>query len=437
MAARVSSYRRLFEEQQQQLKFGVAVSSARGGAASCPWDTPDFQGASSLNKESASRFAQERTVIAALNDRLAALIGMARCLEEENESLEVEILELMARNGEEEARSKTVAIRGPPAYSLEAVIERLRREKEEIERDTECSRKELAQLKAQYDQVAEQHTLIQLEKEDVAVDVDAITGECLGLREQVTIYEDQIASMEQQQDERVMSLSGPAPGAAGGNALVALDFPGFDISSSILDIKAYYAQLAQSMQRSGPSTLAAVAMTPRDLSGVPRDPWGPAALQPRSRPQSGQNNALAGFPEAFGFESRSSARAITAGAAAGAGAGAKAAGAAAAKDVYKVTDPAALKALIAELQKELAALERRADELEAEIEARKEAYLLEIEELEDTKCELRESQVELEAQMRIHCGDYDELLSQKMALDIEIAAYRGLVEEEEERLYCL
>ncbi|XP_062379824.1 keratin, type II cytoskeletal 8-like [Sardina pilchardus] len=116
--------------------------------------------------------------------------------------------------------------------------------------------------------------------------------------------------------------------------------------------------------------------------------------------------------------------------------GAKAAGARV-KDVSKVTDVNALKALIAELQKELVELERQNEELEAEIEARKEAYLLEIEDMENCVADLKYSQADLEAQMKEHCSDYDELLSQKMALDIEIAAYRGLVEEEEERLYCL
>ncbi|KTG03173.1 hypothetical protein cypCar_00000448 [Cyprinus carpio] len=94
------------------------------------------------------------------------------------------------------------------------------------------------------------------------------------------------------------------------------------------------------------------------------------------------------------------------------------------KDVSKETDVNVLKNLIAELQKEVAELEKHGDELEAEIEGRKAKYLEEIEKLENYICQLEEEEADLQFQMKDQSGDYEELLNQKMNLDIEIAAFR-------------
>lgn len=48
--------------------------------------------------------------------------------------------------------------------------------------------------------------------------------------------------------------------------------------------------------------------------------------------------------------------------------------------------------------------------------------------------DLKDSQADLEAQMKEHCSDYEELLSQKMALEIEIAAYRYAPKTENKKL---
>lgn len=56
-------------------------------------------------------------------------LWQVRCLEEENESLEAEIIELEERLESEQITTTTVSISGPADYSLEAVIERLRKEK--------------------------------------------------------------------------------------------------------------------------------------------------------------------------------------------------------------------------------------------------------------------------------------------------------------------
>ncbi|CDQ70195.1 unnamed protein product [Oncorhynchus mykiss] len=105
--------------------------------------------------------------------------------------------------------------------------------------------------------------------------------------------------------------------------------------------------------------------------------------------------------------------------------------------VGQITDVNELKKLIAELEKELAELEKCGEELEDEIEMKREAYVEEIFQLECRLEEMRRQQHELQVQMREQCDDYEELLGQKMAREIEIAAYRGLVEEEDERLCYL
>ncbi|KAM9741826.1 vimentin [Menidia menidia] len=384
---RVSSYRKLFEEDGLSRNGGWSAqcagqyrTSIRGAAADeCDCDKLDFVAAKALNKESLSRFVHERTIISALNDRLVRLIDLARCFEEENDSLECQIIEL-----EEELNSKqtfgSTAPVAEPDFSLDAVVERLRRQREEILCFTEELRKEVEHLQKEYEKVAQQKIFIQQEQQDVAEEVDAVTAECLALREQVAIYEEQLDNMDAQHQAEVLGLLEPDERSLGA---ATIRFGSPDITPA-LDVKEYYRQLSDSLQFECGASASAVVQG-----------------------HDGKKLEVGG----------------TAGSTV--------------KDLPEIKDVGEMKTWISELESELAELGKRNEELEDEIEMKNAAYTEEVADLEYTIDEMKQQEDDLKAQMKEQCEDNKELLSEKMARDIEIAAYRSLVEEEDERLCSL
>ncbi|XP_033830137.1 desmin [Periophthalmus magnuspinnatus] len=383
---RVSSYRKLFEEGWGR-NGGASVqcagqyrASARSAAIDkCDCDKLDFVASRALNKEGLNRFVQDRIIIAGLNDRLVQLIELAHCFEEENECLECQIADLEDRLGSTESSiSSTVAV---PDSSLDAVVQRLRTQRDEIWCDCEALRKELERLKEQCEKTSQQRSLVQQERQFVSEDVDAVTAECLALREQVAIYEEQLANMEGQHETAVESLLEPAEETTGTVAAIKFGIP--DITSA-LDVKEYYCQLAESLQyECGVSSSAVV--------------------------RSDDGKLLE----------------------AGGAVGSKV------KSPLQIKDIGEIKALASELQMELAELEKYNEELEEQVDINKTSYAEEIAELECTIDEMKHQEADLQFQMKEQCEDYRELLGQKMAREMEICAYRSLVEEEEQRLCIL
>ncbi|XP_069624097.1 desmin-like isoform X3 [Ranitomeya imitator] len=97
-------------------------------------------------------------------------------------------------------------------------------------------------------------------------------------------------------------------------------------------------------------------------------------------------------------------------------------------------DMANCKRSIKSKETELESLKNKNAALEAQVKETQEKNKLEIEELQEKIRKFEDNLKSLKEKIALHLREYQDLLSVKMALDIEIATYRKLIEGEDSRL---
>ncbi|XP_067852826.1 type III intermediate filament [Heptranchias perlo] len=317
----------------------------------------DFQSVSAVNKRYLSECRKDQSQIAALNDRLVQFIERGRSLEEENEIFEQQIEEIWARQEQFVGAGQILRQEAP---ALSAIAEKLRKEKDEIIAQTNVLRKDLDVLRWKYDETVKKQMQAEEEREELAQEIDVTTGECLALKEQINILENELALMGNSHEQMKKRSK-----LVDENLWLALEFPSPNMSTAALDIGAYYGKLASSIQFEGRT------------SGL-----SPDSTQAQRNVNKGDDSHIK----------------------------------------------------IPELEKELEALKVRNMELNTEIEEREITNEEEIAFNEEQIHELGKKLHLLNEDIKTHLVEYEELLTAKRALDIEITAYRGFIEEEDERL---
>ncbi|XP_063336882.1 neurofilament light polypeptide isoform X2 [Pelmatolapia mariae] len=325
--------------------------------------------AAQISSEFRAVRTQERSQLQDLNDRFAGFIERVRELEQQNRALEAELLLLRQRHSEP---SRLRALYEQEARSLRAAVDEARAEQQAVLSQRERLEQTLSALQGRY----EQEVLAREEAEgklmEARREADEVTLAKAELEKSVEILLDELAFLKRIHEGEVVELQ--AQVQLGVQVAVESEAAAPDLSGALRDIRSQYERLAA-----------------RNMQAA--EEWFRSKVGSLTETVAQHTDAVRSSKDEAG-EYRRQLQA-------------------------RILEIDACRGLNESLEKQLHDMEEKQS---AEIAA-----------MQDTIAELESELRGTKQEMARYLKEYQDLLNVKMALDIEIAAYRKLLEGEESR----
>ncbi|XP_045081171.1 neurofilament light polypeptide-like [Coregonus clupeaformis] len=312
---------------------------------------------------------QERAQMQELNDRFAGFIDRVRELEQQNRALEAELMLLRQRHGEP---SRLRALYEQEARALRAAVEEARGEQQAALGQRERLEQALNALQARYEEEVVAREDAEGRLLDARRGADQATLARTELEKRVETLLDELAFLKRLHEGEVVELQAQAQ--LGAQVAVEMEATTPDLSGALRDIRAQYERLAAKNMQSA-------------------EEWFRGKVGSLTESVAQHSDAVrSSRDEAGEFRRQLQARLL---------------------------EIDACRGLNESLDKQLHDME---DKQSAEINS-----------MQDTIGQLENELGATKQEMARYLKDYQDLLNVKMALDIEIAAYRKLLEGEESR----